>query len=217
MKLISINAGKEQSQINKGRVEITGIYKTALQGPVQITNLGIAEDFIGSPKHHGGPDQALYVYGEVDYRWWEGETGKEMHPGMFGENLTISELECSNVNIGDYLYIGDVTLQVTAPRIPCSTFATKMGDPQWVKKFGAADRPGFYVRVLKEGVLTAGQDVRVEKYTGETLSLIQVYRGHYSKEGRTEEVLRRHILSPLARRMREKYEGELEVLRNPQN
>lgn len=215
MKIISINAGKEQTQINKGRAEITGIYKTPLQGPVQITKLGIAEDFIGSPKHHGGPDQALYIYGEADYQWWEKEIVQELLPGMFGENLTIGDLECSEFNIGDYLHVGDVTLQVTGPRIPCSTFATKMEDPQWVKKFGAADRPGFYVRVIQEGVLMVGQEVRVEKYAGETLSLVQVYRDHYNKEGRNEAVLLKHVNSPLAVRMRVKYEGELVALRDP--
>lgn len=214
MKLISINAGKERTQINKGREEITGIYKMPMTRSVQVTALGIAEDFIGSPQHHGGLDQALYVYGGSDYQWWEKETGREMSPGMFGENLTISELECGILNIGDYLHIGDVTLQVTGPRIPCSTFATKMEDPQWVKKFSAADRPGFYVRILKEGALTAGQDVRVEKYEGETLSLVEVYHHHYKKEGRTEAVLRQHLNSPLAARMRKKYEGELEALKS---
>ena len=217
MKLISINAGKEQTQINKDKKEITGIYKNPMEGPVKITKLGIAEDFIGSPKHHGGPDQALYVYGEVDYQWWEKEIGKQMRPGMFGENLTISGLTCGDFNIGDYLHIGDVTLQVTAPRIPCSTFATKMEDPQWVKKFGVADRPGFYVRVLQEGTLSAGEDVRIEKYSAQTLSLIQVYRDHYNKEGRDETVLRRHINSPLAIRMKVKYEGELRTLLTPEN
>ena len=214
MKLISINAGKEKTQINKGRQEITGIYKSALQGPVQITKLGIEDDFIGSPKHHGGPDQALYVYGGADYQWWEQETGREMHPGMFGDNLTISELECGNLNIGDFLYIGEVKLQVTSPRIPCSTFATRMEEPQWVKKFSAANRPGFYVRVLQEGTLTVEEDVRVEKYTGETLSLVQVYRDHYEKENRDEANLRKHLASPLSIRMREKYEGELQALLN---
>ncbi|MBI3167771.1 MAG: MOSC domain-containing protein, partial [Chloroflexi bacterium] len=119
--------------------------------------------------------------------------------------------------IGDYLYIGDVSLQVTAPRIPCSTFATKIGDPQWVKKFSAADRPGFYVRVLREGTVKAGDDVRVEKYMGETISLVQVYRDHYDRKGRDEAVLRKHLNSPLSIRMRVKYEGELEALLNPQN
>ncbi len=212
MKLISINAGKEQIQINKGREEVTGIYKMPVSGPVDITTLGIAEDFIGSPKHHGGPDQALYVYGEADYEWWAKETGRDMFPGLFGENLTVSGLACGDFNIGDYLYIGNVTLQVTGPRIPCGTFAAKMEDSQWVKKFSAAERPGFYVRVLQEGMLTAGDEVRLEKYVGETLSLIDVYRAHYDKAGRNEEVLRRHLAAPLSIRMREKYEGELREL-----
>ncbi len=212
MKLISINAGKERIQINKGREEITGIYKMPVSGPVDITTLGIVEDFIGSPKHHGGPDQALYIYGEADYEWWVKETGRDMFPGLFGENLTVSGLACGDFNIGDYLYIGNVTLQVTSPRIPCGTFASKMEDSQWVKRFSAAERPGFYVRVLQEGTLNAGDEVRVEKYSGATLSLIDVYRAHYDKVGRNEEVLRRHLASPLSVRMREKYEEELHEL-----
>lgn len=211
MKLTSINAGRKQTQQNKGREEITGIYKTPLLGSVSITVMGIADDFIGSPKHHGGPDQALYVYGEADYDWWTKETSREMLPGMFGENLTISGLACAGFNIGDYLYIGDVTLQVTAPRIPCGTFASRMEEPQWVKKFTAAERPGFYVRILREGILTAGQAVQIEKYAGETLSLVEVYRAHYDKQGRDAALLRRHLASPLSIRMREKYEGELKT------
>ena len=215
MKLTSINAGRRQTQQNKGREEVTGIYKIPLQGLVSITVLGIADDFIGSSKHHGGPDQALYVYGEADYDWWTKEIGREMLPGMFGENLTISGLECAGFNIGDYLHIGSVTLQATAPRIPCGTFASRMEDPQWVKKYTAAERPGFYVRVLREGTLTAGQDVRIEKYAGETLSLIDVFRAHYDREGRDVALLRRHLTSPLSIRMREKYERELKALKGP--
>ena len=208
MKLISINAGKQQTQINKGRTEITGIYKTTLQGPVQITSLGIADDFIGSPKHHGGPDQALYVYGETDYQWWAKELGKDMPPGMFGENLTISGLECAVFNIGDFLHISDVILQVTAPRIPCSTFATRMEDPQWVKKFRAAERPGLYVRVVREGSLTIGEGVQVEKYSGETVALIEMYRDYY-ESNKYEETLRKLLNAPVAIRAREDFEKDL--------
>ncbi|MEN9562851.1 MAG: hypothetical protein RIR73_1095 [Chloroflexota bacterium] len=214
MKLISINAGKQQPQVNKGRTEITGIYKTALQGPVQITTLGIADDFIGSPKHHGGPDQALYIYGEADYHWWASETGKEMHPGLFGDNLTISELESADFNIGDFLHMGEVTLQVTSPRIPCSTFATRMGDSQWVKKFRAAERPGLYVRVLREGILTSGDEIRVEKYTGETISLLQMFRDYYNKE-KSQETLLKHRNAPIAIRARVDIEKDLKKLPNP--
>ena len=207
MKLISINIGKRQIQQNKGREEITGIYKYPVQGPMRITKLGFAEDFIGSPKHHGGPDQAVYVYGEADYRWWESDLGTSLEAGTFGENLTISDLESDKFNIGDILHIGEVSLQVTAPRIPCGTFASRMGDGQWVKRFRAAERPGFYCRVLREGEIKAGDEVTVQTYEGETLSLIQMYRDYYDKS-KSEETIRKHLNAPIAARARVDLEKE---------
>jgi MOSC domain-containing protein YiiM len=210
MKLLSINIGKQQTLQNKDRVEITGIHKTPVQGSVQLTELGIVEDFIGSPKHHGGPDQAVYIYGETDYQWWEQELGKKLAPGIFGENLTISQIESAAFNVGDFLQIGDVTLQVTAPRIPCGTFASHMQDPQWVKKFRHAERPGFYCRVLKQGILTAGDDIRVEKFSGDTISIGEVYRDHYEKRG--EDMLHRQLQAPISIRLRNKLERDLQAL-----
>lgn len=211
MRLISINIGEKRTQTTNDKDEITGIYKCPVQGPVQISKLGIAEDFIGSPRHHGGPDQALYIYGEADYRWWEKELGTSLEAGTFGENLTISDLESDKFNIGDILHMGEVTLQVTAPRIPCGTFASRMGVEQWVKKFRAAERPGFYCRVLREGILSAGEAVSVERYTGEILSLIQMYRDYYEKN-KSEETIRLHLNAPVADRARVKLEKELSEL-----
>ncbi|MEW6286974.1 MAG: MOSC domain-containing protein, partial [Chloroflexota bacterium] len=71
MKLLSINIGKERQQQRKDYVETTGIYKMPVEGPVEITSLGIAGDAICDTKNHGGPDQALYLYGGADYAWWE--------------------------------------------------------------------------------------------------------------------------------------------------
>ena len=205
MKLLSINIGKRQIQQNAGKDEVTGIFKRPVQVPMHVSRLGFSDDFIGSPKHHGGPDQAVYVYGETDYRWWEKELGTSLEAGMFGENLTISDLESDKFNIGDILHIGEVILQVTAPRIPCGTFARHMGDPQWVKRFRAAERPGFYCRVLREGMLQAGNDVTVKAYEGETLSLIQMYRDFYDKN-KSEETIRKHLNAPIAIRAREALE-----------
>ncbi|GAB4463620.1 MAG: hypothetical protein Kow0070_24400 [Anaerolineales bacterium] len=138
-------------------------------------------------------------------------TRAETRPGTFGENLTISGLESAAFNVGDFLHIGEVTLQVTAPRIPCGTFATRMGDPQWVKKFRAAERPGLYVRVIQEGVIKAGDPVIVEKFTGETISIVEMYREHYVKD-KSEESLRRHLNAPISVRARRALEEELEAL-----
>ena len=80
-------------------------------------------------------------------------------PGTFGENLTIAGVETAQALIGDRLAIGDVLLEVTSPRIPCVTLAARMGDPGFVKRFRAAERPGFYCRVLQEGFVRAGDAV----------------------------------------------------------
>ena len=211
MKLLSINIGTERQQQRKDYVETTGIYKVPVDRPVEIKSLGIEDDAIVDKKNHGGPDQALYIYGGADYAWWEQELGKELAPGTFGDNLTVSDLESASFNVGDYIHIGEVTLQVTSPRIPCGTFATRMDDPQWVKKFRAAERPGLYVRVIKEGFIKAGDPVTVEKYTGKTISIVQMYRDYYdNKYG--EELLRKYLNSPIDIRSREHMQGELQKI-----
>jgi len=211
MQLISINVGKERQQQRKDYVETTGIYKMPVNEPVEIKSLGIEGDAICDTKNHGGPDQALYVYGEKDYEWWSQELGKDLGPGTFGDNLTISDLESGTFNIGDYIHIGEVTLQVTSPRIPCGTFATRMEDPQWVKKFRAGERPGLYCRVIQEGTVKAGDMVTVEKYTDETISILQMYRDYYARD-KSEESLRRHLNAPIDIRSRRDLEEELQKL-----
>ncbi len=209
MELVSINLGVERTLQRKDYVEQTGIFKFPTDQPVRITTLGLAGDVIISKKHHGGPDQAVYIYGMADYAWWAKESGKALTPGTFGENLTISELESAQFNIGDYFHIGHVILQITAPRIPCGTFAARMEDPQWVKKFRHAERPGLYCRVLREGIVKADDPVSVEKYSGETISIVQVYRGYYDKN-KSAETIRRHLNAPVAIRVRESLQKDLE-------
>ncbi|HEX9385469.1 MAG TPA: MOSC domain-containing protein, partial [Anaerolineales bacterium] len=132
-------------------------------------------------------------------------------PGTFGDNLTISELESTQLNVGDTLHIGDVILQVTAPRIPCATFAVRMQDPQWVKRFRHAGRPGLYCRVISEGFVKVGDRVFIEKYTGETISILEMFRDYYDRN-KSEETLRRHLNAPIAIRDRRDLEKELQKL-----
>jgi MOSC domain-containing protein YiiM len=211
MKLLSVNLGQERILQRKDRLEKTGIFKIPTSEPVWLESLGLQNDVIISKKHHGGPDQAVYVYGMADYAWWAQQLEKELVPGTFGDNLTVTELESALFNIGDYLHLGEVTLQVTAPRIPCSTFAARMADPQWVKKFRHAERPGLYCRVIQEGFVQAGSPVSVERYTGETLSILQMFRDFYD-QNKSEETLRRHLSAPIAIRDRVDLEEELQEL-----
>lgn len=209
MQLISVNLGKERTLYRKDRTEQTGIFKYGTQAAVRVSRLGLEGDVIVSKKHHGGPDQAVYVYGETDYEWWEKELGQEIVPGTFGENLTISELESATFNVGDTLHMDEVTLQVTAPRIPCSTFAARMDDPMWVKKFRRAERPGLYCRVIQEGLVQVGQNVSAIKYTGETISIAQMFR-HYYERDKSRETIMRQLNAPIAIRARRDLEKELQ-------
>jgi len=211
MILMSVNLGEKRIQQRKDHIETTGIFKLPTDKSVRVTKPGLEDDVIVSKKHHGGPDQAVYVYGGADYAWWTKELGKEILPGTFGDNLTISDLESGQFNVGDMLHIADVTLQVTAPRIPCNTFATRMDDPQWVKRFRDAERPGLYCRVLREGFVQAGDSIFVERFTGETVSCLQMYRDYYDRN-KSEETLLRYLNAPIAIRARKSFEEQLQRL-----
>jgi MOSC domain-containing protein YiiM len=211
MKLISINIGEERTLQRNDWSKQTGIFKIPTDKPVKVNRLGLEGDVIVSKDVHGGLDQAIYIYGGADYEWWSKELGKELAPGTFGDNLTISDLQCADFNVGDYLHIDEATLQVTAPRIPCSTFAARMEDPEWAKKFRHAERPGLYCRVLQEGTIHTGDSVLVEQYTGETVSIVEMYRYSYEKE-KNEESLRRYLRLPISNFAREGLEGKLQKL-----
>ena len=211
MQLDSVNLGEERILQHKDRIESTGIFKFPVEGPVKVTTLGLEDDVIVSKKHHGGPDQAVYVYGGIDYAWWSEELKKEISAGTFGDNLTISDLESAQYNIGDYIHICEVTLQVTAPRIPCATFAARMDNPHWIKKFRHAERPGLYCRVIQEGFVKTGDPVSIDRYTGETISILEMFRDYYDRN-KSEETLRHHLNAPIAIRARRDLEADLRRL-----
>ena len=104
MHILSINIGSVRTIHNAKAPGQTGIYKLPVAGPVQVTADGLADDAIVDTRNHGGPDQAVYVYGGADYAWWSAELGRELAPGTFGENLTISDLESAPLAIGDRLH-----------------------------------------------------------------------------------------------------------------
>ena len=202
MHVSSINIGSVRTIGNANVSGQTGIYKEPVAGPVQVTATGLPGDAIISKRHHGGPDQAVYVYGSTDYAWWSAELGRELAPGTFGENLTISDLKTAGLAIGDRLHIGDVVLEVTAPRIPCETFAARMGDPIFVARFRVAERPGAYCRVIREGTIQAGDVVTLEPYAGDVVRIAEVFSDYYESDHPLADIYR-FLAVPLAERARE--------------
>ena len=176
MQLLSVNVARPE--YIEGHKALTGICKRPVDGPVEIGALGLHDDAVMDTKNHGGPDQAVYLYGKPDYDFWAAEMGRPMPPGLFGENLTLAGLESQKILIGDRFEIGDALFEVTSPRIPCATFAARMGDSLWVRRFFAVNRPGVYVRVLKPGSVEAGMPVRHLPFAGEPIPLIELMQDY---------------------------------------
>lgn len=209
MQLLSVNIGKARAvQAKSGQ---TGIYKRPAEHPVQVTRNGLADDTICDTENHGGVDQAVYVYGTPDYAWWSAALGRELKPGTFGENLTVTGLESARLQLGDRLQVGEVGLEVTAPRIPCVTLAVRMGDPAFVKRFRQAERPGVYCRVLQEGHVQVGDAVVLHPYKGETLAALEMFHDFFRPE-LDEATIRRHLAAPIAVRDRVDKEARLQKL-----
>jgi MOSC domain-containing protein YiiM len=207
--LQSVNVGQPRP-IPGARAE-TGIYKESVEGEVTIMKRGLDGDAVMDRKHHGGVDQAVYVYFADDYRWWAEQLGHELPPGTMGENLTIAGVEGRSVAVGDRFTMDEVVLEVTSHRTPCMTFARKMGDPGWVRRFHKAGRPGAYCRVVSAGAVHAGEPVRHTPFAGEriTVSALMALDGVREID---QDFLLRALSTPLHYKMREDYEARLSRL-----
>lgn len=199
--LESINiAQKEQMQIGKNSVE-TGIYKRPINQKIHVSKHGLPNDAIADLDNHGGVDQAVYLYSRADYDWWAEQLGRDLPAGMFGENLTVSSFGGAPLRVGDRIQINDLLLEITAPRIPCAKFGTKMGDMGFVKQFVAAERPGAYARVLHEGEITAGDPVEWLPTDQDYPLLVDSFRLWYSKE-KDAAMMKKWLEAPVAERVR---------------
>jgi MOSC domain-containing protein YiiM len=204
--LQSINVG--QARPIPGMKALTGIFKEPISGPVSITRNGIADDAICNRAVHGGVDQAIYVYFATDYQFWAGELGALPPPGTFGENLTLSGADSASTAIGDRILIGDLVLEVTYHRTPCMTFAAKMGDPGFVRRFHRAGRPGAYCRVIAPASIEAGMPVTYQPFQGERITVRELMALDGVRE-LDPAFMRRALTTPLRDKTRFKYEDLL--------
>lgn len=158
----------------------TGIDKRPADRPVMVRRLGLVGDTICDTRNHGGLDQAVYAYASEDTEWWQqqlaGELGFELRPGSLGENLTLRGVDVTNAVIGERWRVGGAILQVTVPRIPCSTFASYWNVDRLVPRFTQAGRVGAYLRVLAEGEVAAGDQLTVLDRPAHGLTLVQTLR-----------------------------------------
>ena len=207
MKIESVNIGRAQQLDGPNFTGKTGIFKMPTAEPVLIGELGLEGDDIIHTRHHGGPDQAVYLYRQEDYDWWSAQLDAELLPGTFGDNLTVDGLP-TDLYVGDRLLIGDVLLEATSPRIPCSTLAARMQDSGFGVQFREAERPGIYFRVLNEGDVSAGDGVTLIENPAPVVSILELFRLSYELRP-DPAVLERYLEAPLAERFRNKLQQKL--------
>ncbi|MBT8086730.1 MAG: MOSC domain-containing protein [Gammaproteobacteria bacterium] len=206
----SINVGRAETLLHAGKSHRTGIRKKPISGAIEVTAKGLAGDAVVDTRHHGGPDQAVYVYRAEDYEWWASQADRDFPPGIFGENLTISGLP-GNLFVGDRLLIGDVLLEATSARIPCGTLAAAMADSGFGMTFRGAERPGIYFRVLNPGRVSSGDAVTVIETDDSRVSVLDLFRFAYQTSHDADE-LQRFLDAPIAERVREQVTKALEKL-----
>src|SRR5215216_4162771 len=161
MKLISVSVGQPRTVEWQGRMIETSIFKAPVAGPVALRTLNLDGDRQADLSVHGGAHKAVYVYPSEHYYFWRGELpGVELPWGMFGENFTTAGL-LEDVRIGDRFRIGSAEVIVSEPRVPCYKLGLKFGRADMVKRFLASGRSGFYVMVMKEGVVQAGDTIKL--------------------------------------------------------
>jgi MOSC domain-containing protein YiiM len=161
-RLASVNVGRPaQLSVRRGHPLMSAIVKAPVAGRVRVAGVNLVGDDQADRRVHGGPDKAVYAYASEDTAWWEGELGRPLGPGAFGENLTTQGVDVSGAVVGERWRIGAVELEVCQPRLPCAKLGLRFGDPRMVKRFAEVGRPGAYLRIVREGELGAGDAVAV--------------------------------------------------------
>src|SRR3954468_8467895 len=158
--LVSVNVGMPRDVEWQGRTVHTGIWKQAVEGPCRVRRLNLDGDGQGDRNGHGGEQRAVFVYQLGSYRHWSKHLQRDDFVfGQFGENFTVDGLDDDEVCIGDRYRIGSASFEVTQPRVTCFRVGMRLGEPEMPALLVSHHRPGFYLRVITEGHVQAGDEI----------------------------------------------------------
>ncbi|MGO7091848.1 MOSC domain-containing protein [Rhizobium leguminosarum] len=174
-RLLSVNVGLPQTISWHGREVLTGIWKAPVVGPRMARRLNIDGDGQGDLAGHGGENRAVYVYQMESYEYWKRILGRsDFVFGQFGENFTVEGLSDAETRVGDRYRIGKALFEVSQPRVTCYRLGIRMDVPEMAALLVSHGRPGFYMRVLEEGLVEAGDDVEQVAVGPEGLTISEV-------------------------------------------
>lgn len=183
MKLLSVNVSSPQTVMYQGKPVSTGIFKKPVSGRVMLRKLNLEGDQQADRQVHGGVDMAVYAYPFEHYGYWQTElVCQALAYGQFGENFTIEGLTEEHVRVGDVVALGEALLQVTQPRIPCYKLAMRMQTgADFPKRFLESGRVGFYLRVLQEGRVGAGDAIALAERDDDSVTIAEFLQIYASK------------------------------------
>ena len=199
-RLLSVNVGLPRDIEWKGRTVYTGIWKSRVQGRCWAARLNLAGDGQGDLAGHGGEQRAVFVYQTDSYRHWQQELNRsDFVHGQFGENFTVEGLPDALVCVGDRYRIGNALFEVTQPRVTCYRVGIRMNEPRMPALLTSSGRPGFYLRVVQEGEVGAGDEIVKVGEAEEQMTVAQINALLYSPDhplDLLERALRIKALSP---------------------
>ena len=213
MKIISVNVGLPRLVLRNGEPVSTGIFKDPVAGRVMMRMLNLDGDRQADLSVHGGPEKAVYVYPSEHYDFWKRELPEMDLPwGMFGENFTSTGLFETEINIGDKFRVGTAEVMVTQPRIPCYKLGIRFGRVDIIKRFLVSERSGFYLSVMKEGEVGAGDEFELLEKSASDVRVVHITR-LYSSQKENVDLMRRAIATAaLPESWREYLQNRLEHL-----
>jgi MOSC domain-containing protein YiiM/ferredoxin-NADP reductase len=199
-RLLSVNVGYPRDIEWNGRTVHTGIWKSPVHGRCRVSRLNLDGDGQGDLSGHGGEQRAVFVYQMESYRHWQEQLKRtDFVHGQFGENFTVEGLPDDAVSIGDRYQIGDALFEVTQPRVTCYRVSIRMNEPRMPALLTSSGRPGFYFRVLREGEVSAGDEIVKVGEANERMTVAEINALLYSPDhapDRLERALRIEALSP---------------------
>lgn len=175
-RLLSVNVGAVREFDYHGRRAKSAIWKRPVAGRVRVQGVNLQGDDQADRAVHGGADKAVYAYAVEDLKWWESQIGRPFEYGEVGENLTTEGTDITNAVVGERWEVGSALLEVSDPRVPCWKLAFRMVDPRFPRRFTAAGRPGTYLRIIEEGELGAGDEIRVVMRPDHGFTIGDVFR-----------------------------------------
>lgn len=193
--VLSVNVGRIVQASWAGRPQQTAILKSPMAGPVAVREQGLDGDEIGDRRFHGGTYKAVYAFPREDLAFWGEQLGEPVPVGTFGENLTTVGLDVNAAVLGERWRIGTTLLSPADVRTPCNTFRTWLGrrgfdNTDWMRRFAREARAGTYLRVLEEGTLQAGDEIRVEHRPDHGVTVRTMFRAFMGDSALLPELLR---------------------------